>query len=131
MTLEAAHRGYEYQDLLTAMRMVDMLLGRLRVTHVDEKLFSGDLFDDLTTIDNHDLRERFQFKHRDVPCNLPIDVLTTPRRDLKLDAVLASALQDRLGPEALKAATGGRRAEARLPRFAVAHGAVLVALCAW
>jgi hypothetical protein len=35
MTLDAAHRGYDYQDLLTAIRFVDMLLGRLEVTHVD------------------------------------------------------------------------------------------------
>lgn len=95
MTLDAAHRGYDYQDLLTAIRLVDVLIGRLQITHVDEKLFPGDLFDDLTVLDTQGNRERFQFKHRDVPTHLPLNTFTTQGRDLKLDAVLACVLADR------------------------------------
>lgn len=96
--LDAAHRGYDYQDLLSALRLIDVLLGRLQVTNVDEKLFDGDLFDDLTTLDAENRRERFQFKHRDAPTSLSLSLLTTQDRDLKLDAVLACALTDRDGP---------------------------------
>jgi hypothetical protein len=43
----AAHRGYEYQDLLVACRLVDVLLGSVVQVHVDEKLTEDDRFDDL------------------------------------------------------------------------------------
>jgi hypothetical protein len=41
-SLTAAHRGYEYQDLLVACRLVDMLLGTVVQVHVDEKLTVDD-----------------------------------------------------------------------------------------
>jgi hypothetical protein len=47
-SLTAAHRGYEYQDLLVAYRLVDMVLGSVVQAHVDEKLIVGDRFDDLS-----------------------------------------------------------------------------------
>jgi PadR family transcriptional regulator len=62
-SLTAAHRGYEYQDLLVACRLVDMLLGTVVQVHVDEKLTVDDRFDDLSTIDVDGHRERTQFKH--------------------------------------------------------------------
>ncbi|WP_158083243.1 hypothetical protein [Streptomyces antioxidans] len=42
--LTAAHRGYEYQDLMEAGRVVDLLLGGIVRVHVDKKLvsWSGD-----------------------------------------------------------------------------------------
>jgi len=95
MTLDAAHRGYDYQDLLTAIRLVDVLIGRLQITHVDEKLFDGDLFDDLTAVDLQGNRERFQFKHRDAPTHLPLSTFTSQARDLKLDSILACIIADR------------------------------------
>jgi hypothetical protein len=85
MTLDAAHRGYDYQDLLTAIRLVDVLIGRLRITEVDQKLFDGDLFDDLTVVDMEGNRERFQFKHKDAPTNLPLSTL--PVKPLRLSAI--------------------------------------------
>ncbi len=63
MSLAAAHRGYEYQDLLVAYRLVDVVLGSVREIKCDEKLFEGDRFDDLTTLDSEGRRERVQFKH--------------------------------------------------------------------
>jgi len=61
--LDAAHRGYEYQDLLTAARLTELVLGRVVRAHVDEKLFPTDLFDDLTIYDSDGRRERIQIKH--------------------------------------------------------------------
>src|SRR5688500_17685289 len=98
MPLDSAHRGYDYQDLLTAIRFVDVLLGRMQVTHVDEKLVADDVFDDLTVVDVSNRRERVQFKHRDTPGEMPINTFTSGRRDLKLDAVLRSVVLDRDGP---------------------------------
>lgn len=36
--LNAAHRGYNYQDLLVAIRLVDVLLDSITAINVDEKL---------------------------------------------------------------------------------------------
>ena len=66
--LNPAHRGYEYQDLMTACRLVDVVLGEKQTVLVDEKLFTGDRFDDLTTSD-HRGRERTQFKHTSAGLN--------------------------------------------------------------
>ena len=37
-SLTAAHRGYEYEDLLVARRLVDILLGTVVEARIDEKL---------------------------------------------------------------------------------------------
>ena len=98
-SLTAAHRGYEYQDLLVASRFVDMLLGSILHVHVDEKLVPDDRFDDLTTVDVVGQRERTQFKHTendDRP--LTLNTFTTDSRDLRLDRVVAAMLADRFGP---------------------------------
>jgi hypothetical protein len=98
-SLTAAHRGYEYQDLLIACRLVDMLLGSLVQVHVDEKLTAGDRFDDLTTIDLDARRERTQFKHTDnADRPLSLTTFTADARGLRLDCVIASILDDRSGP---------------------------------
>lgn len=98
-SLTAAHRGYEYQDLLVACRLVDMLLGSLVRVIVDEKLTAGDRFDDLTTIDLDGRRERTQFKHTESADRpLALEMFTTEARGLRLDCVIASILADRSGP---------------------------------
>ncbi len=38
--LNATHRGYKYQDLLVAIRLVDVLLGKVTAINVDEKACS-------------------------------------------------------------------------------------------
>jgi hypothetical protein len=98
-SLTAAHRGYEYQDLLVACRLVDVLLGRVVGVHVDEKLSAGDRFDDLSTIDLDGRRERTQFKHTENADRLlALETFTTDARGLRLDFVIASILGDRSGP---------------------------------
>ncbi len=99
--LIAAHRGYEYQDLLVAARLVDMMLGTIVKVHIDEKLLPDDRFDDLTTIDATAHRERTQFKHtqnEDRP--LTLATFASDARSLRLDRLVATALADRDGPGA-------------------------------
>jgi hypothetical protein len=101
--LNPAHRGYDYQDLLVAFRLVDVLLGTTTVVTVDAKLFPGDLFDDLTTVDLDGKRIRAQFKHReDADDPLSTSSFTAVRRGLRLDQLVASAVADRdtFGPSA-------------------------------
>ncbi len=98
-SLTAAHRGYEYQDLLVAYRFVDLLLGNVVRVHVDEKLTDDDRFDDLSTIDVDGRRERTQFKHTEnADRPLSLTTFTTDARGLRLDCVIASILADRSGP---------------------------------
>ena len=101
MTLTSAHRGYEYQDLLVAARLVDVMLGAVVEIRVDEKLYQNDVFDDLTTVDATGCRERSQIKHttnEDHP--LALATFTGDGRSLRLDRVIAAALSDRDAPGA-------------------------------
>ena len=97
--LDAAHRGYAYQDLLVACKLVDVLLGTIVKISVDEKLVPADRFDDLTTLDAADSRERFQIKHTDnADQDLSLATFTRDTRLLQLESVIASVLADRDGP---------------------------------
>ena len=97
--LTAAHRGYEYQDLLVACRLVDMMLGTIVRANVDEKLVQGDRFDDLTTVDVVGQRQRTQFKHtEDDNARLTLATFTSDQRLLRLDFLIAAMLADREGP---------------------------------
>ena len=92
--LTSAHKGYEYQDLLVACRLVDVLLGNVSQVYVDEKFFNDDRFDDLTTIDIRGHCERIQFKHTDndhkkLTCN----TFTNDNRQLKLNQLIASMVK--------------------------------------
>jgi len=99
MALTAAHRGYEYQDLLVAIRLVDVLLGSILETHIDEKLVPDDRFDDLTTVDKTGYRERIQVKHTDSSDRaLTLATFTNDSRSLRLDYIISAALADRDGP---------------------------------
>lgn len=106
--LEAAHRGYAYQDLLIATRLADVLLGEIVTAIIDKKLVRGDLFDDLTTINLNGSRERIQIKDLGTVTPLAISNFTTQQRNLKLDAVVASAVADRDGPGAQTVLNGYR-----------------------
>lgn len=96
--LTAAHRGYGYQDLMEAGRVVDLLLGGIAKVHVDEKLVTDDRFDDLTVINADGSRERTQFKHSDKRDSLDYTTFTTDDRGLRLDRLVAAAVADRDGP---------------------------------
>lgn len=98
-TLTAAHVGYEYQDLLVAVRLVDVVMGAVAEAIVDEKLVDDDRFDDLTCIDADQNRVRSQFKHTendDRP--LTLATFTNDGRGLRLDRLIACMLDDRAGP---------------------------------
>ena len=98
-SLQAAHRGYEYQDLLSACRLVDLVLGTLSAAHVDVKQVADDRFDDLTMLTVDGRRERTQFKHTDNDDKpLAVETFTTDGRDLRLDRLVTAAVADREGP---------------------------------
>lgn len=92
-SLAPAHRGYDYQDLLVAARLVDVMLDTIVETLVDKKLFPDDVFDDLTTVEMNGRRERVQFKHSDkADKKLTLGTFTNEARGVRLDRVVSSAL---------------------------------------
>lgn len=94
---------------MTACRLVDVVLGTAHGVLVDEKLFTGDRFDDLTTQDPDDGRARAQFKHTDSDEKpLTLATFTGDKRDLRLDLLVAAAAADRAGPGASAASTAYR-----------------------
>ncbi|MCI4621419.1 hypothetical protein AT960_11115 [Priestia megaterium] len=62
MALNAAHRGYVYQDLVTACFFVQSIIHNYDSVAVDKKFFKGDSLDDLTLFKNNK-SERRQFKY--------------------------------------------------------------------
>ena len=99
MALKSAHKGYEYQDLLIAARLVDVMLGSIDVAKVDMKLVKGDRFDDLATVNNCGSRERIQIKHTDNSNQtLSLVTFTNDNRNLRLDKLILAALADRVEP---------------------------------
>ena len=97
MGLRPTHLGYGYQDLLTAIRLVDVVLGRATTVVVDTKMFKGDLFDDLTSTWRGGGRERLQIKHTAEERELTLDSFTGDRRGLRLNKVLNSINEDLRG----------------------------------
>lgn len=82
---------------MTACRLVDVVLGEKQTVLVDEKLFTGDRFDDLTTSDPSG-RERTQFKHTDADDRaLTLATFAGDRRDLRLDKLILAAAADKAG----------------------------------
>jgi hypothetical protein len=94
MGLRPTHVGYGYQDLLTAIRLVDVVLGRATTVVVDTKMFEGDRFDDLTSSWRTGGRERLQIKHTADERELTLESFTGDRRGLQLDKVVASVIHD-------------------------------------
>ncbi|MGE7094437.1 hypothetical protein ACQKII_23995 [Lysinibacillus sp. NPDC048646] len=65
MGLSDAHKGYEYQDLLTSYFIInDLLKGNSSEFKVDIKEYDDDKFDDLTVINNNEVVKR-QIKYSD------------------------------------------------------------------
>ena len=92
-SLAPAHRGYDYQDLLVAARLVDVMLDTIVETLVDKKLVHDDVFDDLTTVEKNGRRERIQFKHSDkADKRLTLATFTNETRGVRLDRVVSAAL---------------------------------------
>jgi hypothetical protein len=95
--LAPAHRGYEYQDILSACRLVDVILSSVTNIICDVYLVEDDRFDDLTATYLDGSRERTQFKHsEDSAQPLTTNHFTSDnKRNLKLDRLFAAMLADR------------------------------------
>lgn len=96
--LRAAHRGYEYQDIMAAIKLPDLLLGSLASLTAEKKLYPGDPFDDLIAEAPDGRRDRIQIKHReeDLDVDLPLSTFTTNQRRLRLDMLVAASRQERM-----------------------------------
>ncbi|MGA5444312.1 AAA family ATPase [Streptomyces griseoincarnatus] len=94
MGLRPTHLGYAYQDLLTALRLVDLAVGRARSVTVDTKMFAGDRFDDITCEWATGSRERLQIKHTDHDRALSAESFTKDNRGLRLDLLFSSIDRD-------------------------------------
>src|SRR4051812_43839061 len=94
MGLRPTHLGYAYQDLLTALRLVDLMLGRATTVIVDTKAFKGDRFDDVTSVWAAGGRQRLQIKHTAHERDLTSDSFTGDRRGLQLDGIVSSIDED-------------------------------------
>ncbi|MFC8660804.1 AAA family ATPase [Streptomyces sp. NPDC057199] len=85
MGLRPTHLGYAYQDLLTALRLVDLAAGLAQSVVVDTKMFPGDRFDDITCEWSSGSRDRLQIKHTDHDRALSAESFTKDNRGLRLD----------------------------------------------
>ncbi|MFJ3692143.1 AAA family ATPase [[Kitasatospora] papulosa] len=94
MGLRPTHLGYAYQDLLTALRLVDLAVGRARSVTVDTKMFAGDRFDDITCEWGTGSRERLQIKHTDHDRALSAESFIKDSRGLRLDLLFSSIDRD-------------------------------------
>ncbi|MFJ3278997.1 AAA family ATPase [Streptomyces halstedii] len=94
MGLRPTHLGYAYQDLLTALRLVDLAVGRANSLLVDTKMFTGDRFDDITCEWGTGSRERLQIKHTDHDRALSLESFTKDKRGLRLDLLFSSMDHD-------------------------------------
>ncbi|KAB1435946.1 ATP-binding protein [Candidatus Galacturonibacter soehngenii] len=113
MGLSDAHKGYEYQDLLTSYFIInDLLKGNSSEFKVDIKECDDDKFDDLTVINNNEVVKR-QIKYSDdkivakgdfssIDYDLALDVLYNSwekldyERDVSLKILLAWDYNDNL-----------------------------------
>jgi len=108
--LRSAHRGYEYQDIMAAIKLPDLLLGSITSLTAEEKLYEGDPFDDLTAEAPNGRRDRIQIKYRegDSDLALPLSTFTTNARRLRLDSLVLCGRQERM------IATADRRSTLRV-----------------
>lgn len=94
MSLRATHHGYTYQDLVTGIALVDLLLGTATAIDVDVKGFDGDRFDDLTIRYEDNRRVRIQIKHTTQDRELSKASFSADSRSLKLNILSDSLLVD-------------------------------------
>lgn len=94
MNLRATHYGYAYQDLITGIALVDLVLDTAESITVDTKGFKGDRFDDLTIGYRTGRRVRVQIKHTSLDRELSKDSFSGDRRSLRLDKLFGSLLSD-------------------------------------
>lgn len=94
MSLGPTHHGYFYQDLITAIALVDLLLGTAETITVDTKGFDGDRFDDVNITYVNKTRVRLQIKHTTTDRQLSKETFSQDGRNLKLNKVFDSLLED-------------------------------------
>jgi hypothetical protein len=94
MNLRATHYGYAYQDLITGIALVDLMLGTAESITVDTKGFTGDRFDDLTVGYRTGRRVRIQIKHTTLDRELSKDSFSGDGRSLRLDLLCSALLSD-------------------------------------
>jgi len=91
--LSGAHRGYAYQDLVTAYLLANALLKDLTVI-VDVKTHPADLFDDISTKDqNHQVRRQFKTS-LDTSRALQLRDLSTAQSNTRIDDLIRSFKAD-------------------------------------
>lgn len=90
-------RGYEYQDLITAILAVDVMLGEAVRIRVDQGFHDDDRFDDITLNRSDGMLQRIQVKHRsDGTTPFPLaDFISDSRRKLSVDKLIQSAIRTR------------------------------------
>lgn len=89
MPLDSAHKGYEYQDLLTAVFIIEELLkSKDSKFIIDRKENEYDKFDDLTIENNHCIYKK-QIKYSESKALSKAD-LSQKNYDLALDTLFAS-----------------------------------------
>ncbi|RKS04930.1 NACHT domain-containing protein [Nocardiopsis sp. Huas11] len=94
MSLGPTHHGYFYQDLITAVALVDLLLGTAETITVDTKGFEADRFDDVNITYAGEVRLRLQIKHTTTDRKLSKETFSQDGRSLKLSKVFSSLLED-------------------------------------
>src|ERR1700722_10674457 len=94
MNLRATHHGYAYQDLITGIALVDLMLGTADTVTVDTKGFTGDRFDDLTIVYRTGRRVRIQIKHTSQDRELSKDSFSEDGRSLRLGLLFRARLSD-------------------------------------
>ncbi|MEO8613785.1 MAG: hypothetical protein ABI600_01480 [Luteolibacter sp.] len=92
--LAAAHKGYFYQDIVTAYFLARSLVERVRTTTVDAKCHACDRFDDLLVCGEEGTKVRRQFKHSDSLIVFERSFLTSETYSLRLDQLIKSWQSD-------------------------------------
>lgn len=93
-SLNAVHKGYNYQDLVSAYAFAKAFILNPKEIIVDQKKNDHDLFDDLRIkFVNHQLAHQFKFSE-DPLDKFTISDIKTKQRDLRLDYLINSIVQD-------------------------------------
>ncbi|MGF9977315.1 AAA family ATPase [Viridibacillus arvi] len=88
MALNAAHKGYIYQDLVTACFFVRSIVDGYDEIAVDKKYFKGDALDDITTYkDGKSIRSQFKYSENRM---LEIDDLKKKKGSIRLRDIFQS-----------------------------------------
>jgi len=93
--LTPAHRGYAYQDLVVALRLLDLLTGRAASVQVEDMHAVEDRFDDAKVTDASGLCTGIQIKHSTVDRQVERATFATNRRGLRLDNLVLGMLRVR------------------------------------